>query len=71
MTATFSAKLGFLAMLTTLIFVGATLIYLTICQQSMIKTMQRNLYQFCLKSLVGQLDESSPQGKGSGVENEH
>ena len=54
-------------MLTTLVLVGATLLYLTICQQNMIKVMQQNLYQ----SLLGQLDESAPQGEDSGVENKH
>ena len=38
-----------------------------ICPRSMIKTMQRNLYQIWLKSLVGLLDGSSPQGEDSGV----
>ena len=55
-------------MLTTLVFVAGTLIYLTICQQGMIKTMQRNLYQICLKSFVGTLDDSLPQGDDSGVD---
>ena len=47
MTATLSSKLGFSSMLVTLLFVPAMLVYLTISQQSMVQSMQRNLYQIC------------------------
>ena len=71
MATSFSAKLGFFSMLTTLAFVSGTLIYLTVCQQGMIQTMQRNLYQICLKSLVGTLDNAPAQGDDSGVDEQY
>ena len=61
MTATLSSKLGFSSMLVTLLFVPAMLVYLTISQQSMVQSMQRNLYQICYKSLASSLGNTLPQ----------
>ena len=41
MTATLSSKLGFSSMLLTLLFVTATLVYLTISQQSMVSLCRK------------------------------
>ena len=68
MSASFSSKLGFSSMLITLLFVAAILVYLTVCQQGMIQSMQRNLYQICYKSLASSLDNTPPQGEDSGVD---
>ena len=68
MTETLSSKLGFSSMLLTLLFVTATLVYLTISQQSMVQSMQKNLFQICYKSLASPLDNASPQAEDSGVD---
>ena len=68
MTATISSKLGFSSMLVTLLFVTATLVYLTISQQSMVQSMQKNLFQICYKSLASSLDNTPPQAEDSGVD---
>ena len=68
MTATLSSKLRFSSMLLTLLFVTATLVYLTISQQSMVQSMQKNLFQICYKSLASSLDNTSPQAEDSGVD---
>ena len=54
--------------LLTLLFVTATLVYLTISQQEMVQTMQRNLFQICYKSLASSLDNVVPQSEDRGVE---
>ena len=63
MSASLSSKLEFLSMLITLLFVAATLVYLTVCQQGRIQSMQKNLYQICYKSLASSLDNTPPQGE--------
>ena len=68
MTSTLSSKLGYSSMLLTFLFVTATLVYLTISQQNMVQTMQKNLLQICYKSLVSSLDNASPQAEDSGVD---
>ena len=68
MTTTLSSKLGFSSMLLTLLFVSATLVNLTISQQNMAQTMQKNLFQICYKSLVSSLDNASTQAEDSGVD---
>ena len=55
-------------MLLTLLFVTATLVYLTISQQNMVQTMQKNLFQICYKSLVSSLDNVFPHDEDSGVD---
>ena len=55
-------------MLLTLLFVTATLVYLTIFQQSMVQSMQKNLFRICYKSLASSLDNTPPQVEYSGVD---
>ena len=68
MASTLSSKLGYSSMLLTLLFVTATLVYLTISQQEMVRTMQRNIFQICYKSLVSSFDNVIPQNEDSGVD---
>ena len=68
MVSTLSSKLGYSSMLLTLLFVTATLVYLTISQQEMVQTMQKNLLQICYKSLVSSLENVVPQSEDSGVD---
>ena len=55
----FFSRLGFAAALATLFVIGATLLYLTVQQQEMIKILQRISYNISVKSL-SQLDSSDP-----------
>ena len=68
MTSTLSSKLGYSSMLLSLLFVTATLVYLTISQQNMVQTMQKNLFHICYKTLVSSLDNAVPQAEDSGVD---
>ena len=70
MTATVSSILGASSMMLTLLFVTATLVYLTISQQNMVQSMQKNLFQICYKSLASSLDNTPPQAEDSGVDEE-
>ena len=68
MVLTLSSKLNYSLMLLTLLFVTATLVYLTISQQERVQTMQKNLFQICYKSLASSLDNVVPQSEDRGVE---
>ena len=56
---TLSSKLRFSSMLLTLLFVTATLVYLTIFQQSMVQSMQKNLFQICYNT-----QQTTTSGRG-------
>ena len=47
MTVTFSTKLSFGLLFTTLCIVAATLVYITISMQDSIATLQRNVFTLC------------------------
>ena len=51
MVLTLSSKLSYSLMLIPLLFVTATLVYLTITQQEPVQTLQKNLFKICYKSL--------------------
>ena len=68
MALTLSSKLSYSMVLLTLLFVTATLVYLTISQQEIVQTMQRNLFQICYKSFSSSLDNVVPRSEDSGVE---
>ena len=69
MSAMFFSRLGFAAALATLFVIGATLLYLTVQQQEMIKILQRISYNISVKSL-SQLDSSDPHTDGKEAYNE-
>ena len=68
MASSLFSKLGYSLMLMTWLFVTATLVYLTISQQEMVQTMQKNLFQICYKSLVSSFHNVVPQNEDSGVD---
>ena len=55
-------------MLLTLLFVTATLVYLTITQQETEQTLQKNLFKICYKTLSSSLGDIVTQNEDSGNE---
>ena len=68
MVLTLSSKLSFSLMLLTLLFVTATLVYLTITQQETVQTLQKNIFKICYKSLSSSLGDIVTQSEDSGTE---
>ena len=62
MTVAISSKLSYFLLLTTLLFVTATLVYLTITMQDTIHNLQRNLFAICYKQLHPSSDNTDYQG---------
>ena len=67
MSAPFSYYLGLVALLTTVVVCGCTMLYLVIEKQQMIKQMQKSLYSICLKSIAGQVSDSD-NSNDSGID---
>ena len=63
MTLAISSKLSYFLLLTTLLFVTATLIFLTITIQNTIHNLQHNLFDFCYKQLHPSSDNSDYPGE--------
>ena len=63
MTLAISSKLSYFLLLTTLLFVTATLIYLTVTMQDTIHNLQRNLFAICYKQLRPSSDNTDYQGE--------
>ena len=51
MSVAISSKLSYILLLTTLLVVTATLIFLTVTMQNTIHNLQRNLFAICYKQL--------------------
>ena len=60
-TLAISSKLSYFLLLTTLFFVTATLIFLTVTMQDTIHNLQRNLFAICYKQLRPSSDNSDYQ----------
>ena len=63
MTLAISSKLSYFLLLTTLLFVTATIIYLTVTMQDTILNLQRNLFAICYKQLRPSSDNTDYQGE--------
>ena len=65
MAAPFSYHLGLVALITTVVIAGPSMVYLCIQQQHAIDRMQSALYNICLKSIA----DNAESGNNSGVDN--
>ena len=63
MSLAISSKLSYTLLLTTLLFVTATLIFLTVTMQNTIHNLQRNLFAICYKQLNPSPDNDHYQGE--------
>ena len=58
-----SSKLSYFLLLTKLLFVTATLIFLTVTMQNTFHNLQRNLFAICYKQLHPSSDNADYQGE--------